>query len=86
MITIPHVAYPITRSTDGSANEEMQGWMRAVTDALNFLEVAEGSGSPEGVLFAPMHKQYFNTSGSPGSFYYRKTTDDSVNTGWVAIG
>lgn len=85
MITLPNVAYPIVRN-DKSAENEMQGWMQAITGAVNFLEPLEGAGSPEGVVFAQQHKQYFNTTGSPGSFYYKKTTDDSVNTGWVAIG
>lgn len=85
MIVTPHKQSEIVRS-DRIGEQTMLSWIDQVTEALNFMEPLEGSGSPEGVVKAKKHKQYFNTTGSPGSFYYRKTTDASLNTGWVAIG
>jgi hypothetical protein len=82
---LPHALFSIVRK-DGIAEQTMRAWMQTITDEINFLQVTEGAGSPEGVLLAPKHKLYFNTSGAPGTFYYRKTTDETVNTGWVAIG
>lgn len=82
---IPNSFAPIVRN-DGIAEQTMQAWMLSVTEQLKLLEVVEGAGSPEGVLKSPKHKVYFNTSGSAGTFYYRKTTNETLNTGWVAIG
>ncbi len=46
----------------------------------------EGDGSPEGVLKADKGARYFNRTGSAGTLLYVKTTDRTVNTGWVAYG
>lgn len=45
----------------------------------------QGAGSPEGVLTATLASHYFNTTGSPGTRLYVKTTN-SGNTGWQAYG
>jgi hypothetical protein len=56
-------------------------WLLLVTD----LQLAEGSGSPEGVLEASRLKQYFDTAGAAGSRMYIKVTDDILGDrtkGW----
>jgi len=91
MIVLPHTLDAIVEIGDTSdtpvmvASLEMRGWMEAVTALLNALDIAEGAGSPEGVLEAEQKKLYFNTSGGAGTWIYIKTTT-SGNTGWVAIG
>jgi len=86
-IQISHRDRPIQENRGGGdvATEEMRGWMEAVTKLLNFLDVAEGSGSPEGVLIGQKKKMYLNNTGSAGTLVYIKTTTTG-NTGWVAIG
>lgn len=81
MIIPPQTSFSIIRK-DGTAEQTMEGWMREVSDRLNFLEPEEGSGSPEGVVFARKFKQYFDTAGED---MYTKTTDENFNTGWKII-
>ena len=45
--------------------------------------VASGSGSPEGVLTAPVGSRYLRTDGVGGTVEYRKETGTG-NTGWVS--
>ncbi|HEX7762071.1 MAG TPA: hypothetical protein VF433_00445 [Cellvibrio sp.] len=59
--------------------------MDSITELVNLLEIADGNGSPEGVVEARKKKLYFNNTGAPGTRVYIKTTD-SGNTGWAAIG
>lgn len=81
MIQSPLSSFPIARP-NLTAEWIMDGWMREVSERLNFLEPLEGSGSPEGVVTARRFKQYFDTVGED---MYTKTTDESVNTGWKII-
>ncbi len=89
MIVLPHALDALVELGDSSgtmvASLELRGWMEAVTALLNALDIAEGAGSPEGVLEAEQKKLYFNTSGGAGTWIYIKTTT-SGDTGWVAIG
>lgn len=89
MIVLPHTLDALVELGDSSgtmvASLEMRGWMEAVTALLNALDIAEGAGSPEGVLEAEQKKLYFNTAGGAGTWIYIKTTT-SGDTGWVAIG
>lgn len=82
---LPHKSNSIVRN-DGLADQAMRAWMETATQIIESMQIIEGSGSPEGVVFAQKHKEYFNTSGAPGSYYYRKTTASNLNTGWVATG
>jgi hypothetical protein len=82
---IPNKVAAIVRK-DGLAEQTMRAWMETVTQMLESLDIAEGTGSPEGAIFAKQKKLYFNTSGAPGSFLYFKTTNETLDTGWVAIG
>lgn len=82
---IPNIITPIVRN-DGIAAQTMRAWMESVTQVVESLDMTEGAGSPDGVVFAKKKKLYFNTAGSVGTFVYLKTTDDNLSTGWVAIG
>jgi len=82
---IPNIITPIVRN-DGIAAQTMRAWMESVTQVVESLDITEGAGSPEGVVFAKKKKLYFNTTGTTGTFVYFKTTDDNLGTGWVAIG
>ncbi len=62
----------------------MAEWMELASRILERLQVASGSGSPEGVLTATIDKFYRDTAGAPGSNLYIKTTDGG-NTGWVLV-
>jgi hypothetical protein len=85
MIIPPHRDYPIVDANSVATIDAMRPWMEAISEMVNFLEIAEGAGSPEGVVFAAQKKLYFNTTGAAGTFIYIKTTDATVNTGWVNI-
>ena len=58
----------------------MAEWMEQVSRLLERLQVASGSGSPEGVVTAPVDKFYRDTTGG----FYIKTTDGG-DTGWVLV-
>ncbi len=78
MIVAPPDYYPIVRK-DGTAEDQMAGWMRAVTNALNMID---GLGSPEGVVFAEPKSFYFDTVGLN---LWVKTTAETLNTGWKIL-
>ena len=86
MIIPPARDYPIVDADGVAMPIEMRGWMESISTLVNFLELAEGAGSPESVVFAPKKKVYFNTTGAAGTLVYIKTTDETLATGWVAIG
>lgn len=77
----PNRDNPIVRK-DMVGEDVFNGWIDSVTRALNFLEPLEGTGSPEGVFKAPQKKYYFDTAA--GDLYF-KTTDATLNTGWVQL-
>ena len=68
-----------------STNQEvptqiMAEWMEQISRLLEVLQVANGAGSPEGVLIGPLNKFYKDTAGG----LYIKTTATG-NTGWVLV-
>jgi hypothetical protein len=77
--------FPIVKD-NATASDQYQGWIDSVTNLLNALEVIEGAGSPEGVVYADKKKLYFNTTGGAGTLIYLKSTAKTLNTGWVAVG
>lgn len=81
MIQNPNRDFPIANS-QGVASDRFIGWIESVTTLLNALDVSEGAATPEGVVFAAQKKLYFDTV---GSVLYFKTTDITLNTGWVAL-
>lgn len=86
MIIPPHRDYPIIDAAGVPTIDRMAPWMEAISNLVNFLDISEGNGSPESVVFAERKKLYFNLTGAAGTFVYIKTTDGTLNTGWVAIG
>lgn len=50
----------------------------------NGVKIYTGSGSPEGVIAAPLGSIYLNSLGGAGVTWYAKETGGSGNTGWVA--
>lgn len=86
MITPPHRDFPIVDSAGIPDAYLMAPWMESISNLVSFLEIAEGNGSPEGVIFAEKKKLYFNNAGASGTLVYIKATDGTLNTGWVAIG
>ena len=81
MIIPPNRDFPITKTGD-IAEDRFIGWMDAITAVVNLVKPAEGIVSPEGVVFGPMRSYYFDTAA--GRLYF-KTTDKSLNTGWVEL-
>lgn len=86
MIIPPHRNFPIVDAAGIASVDGMQQWIEAITNLVNLLEILEGSGSPENVVFAAPKKIYYNNTGSAGTLLYVKTTAENLNTGWVAIG
>ena len=62
----------------------MSEWMELASRVLDDLQLAEGAGSPEGVLVAKTNKLYRDTAGIAGAILYIKTTD-SGDTGWILV-
>lgn len=81
MIINPNRDTPITRQ-DGVPMQRFIGWMEEVTKLLNTLEPVYGTGSPEGVLKAPRKSYFFDESTNK---LYFKTSDVSLDTGWIAL-
>jgi hypothetical protein len=69
-------------------NGTMQAPFREQMNRLNSNLPILGTGSPEGVVAAPLYTLYINKSGTSGTIEYRKMlTDISGNKllGWVAV-
>ena len=79
----PFRAQRITEALEGQQvpTQIMSEWMEQVSLLLESLQVAQGSGSPEGVLTALENKLYRDTA---TNFVYIKTTA-SGDTGWVQV-
>ncbi|MES0329155.1 MAG: hypothetical protein ABUK06_02590 [Dehalococcoidales bacterium] len=83
MIT-PFERFSDVLRSDGKPSERFAGWVGEITDQINFNTVAEGSGSPEGVLTADITKLYMDTAGTAGNILYVKKTGNG-NTGWILV-
>lgn len=78
---VPPASFPLTE-TDGKPTEVMRKWMTRVTP------IYYGSGSPEGVLEAPITSLYMNTAGTAGSILYIKRDQDvsgDRTQGWILV-
>ena len=78
---------PVTEE-NSTQTQEMREWTQAVTNQLNFLEIAVGTGSPEGVLVAGVNKLYRDSTGSAGSILYIKNLVDIAgdeSKGWILV-
>ena len=81
MIQNPNRDVPITDSR-GIGQERIIGWIESVTKAINLLTPIDGAGSPEGVIKAAQKSYYFDTVAQE---LYFKTTDSTLNTGWILL-
>jgi hypothetical protein len=82
-IITPIASQPIIE-LDGTMAEPFRFWAQQITG----LQILTGSGSPEGVVSAPITTLYMNTAGTAGSILYIKklaavTTDPT--TGWILV-
>lgn len=67
---------------DGQPTLQFRIWIEDVTD----LQIAEGSGSPEGVLKAMVNKLYKDTAGTASNIVYIKKLSDiggDTSQGWI---
>lgn len=81
MIQNPNRDFPISRK-DGVPEDRFIGWIEEVTKAINLLTPIDGNGPPEGVLKAKQKSYYFDVAAQE---LYFKTTDETLNTGWVQL-
>ena len=81
MIQNPVRDFPIARQ-DGVAQDRFLGWVMEVTKAINLLTPIDGTGSPEGVVKAPQKAYFFD---STTLALYFKTTNETLDTGWVEL-
>jgi hypothetical protein len=81
MIQNPHRDFPIVTPQRLGENEFI-GWIQSVTELLNKLEIQDGLVSPNGIVFAPKKKYYFDTV--LGQLWF-KTTPETLNTGWIQL-
>ena len=77
------VPYPTDAivSEDGKMIAEFMLWTQDITKQANFNTVAEGSGSPEGVLVALPNK-FYRDEGVPNLYWKSTGTGD---TGWLLV-
>lgn len=69
---------------NGMTTQSMMIWMEQVTN----LQIATGSGSPEGVLKALTEKLYMDTAGIAGAILYIKRDADiagDTSKGWILV-
>ncbi len=69
---------------NGMNTQSMLIWMEQVTN----LQIATGSGSPEGVLKALTQKLYMDTAGTAGAILYIKRDADilgDTSKGWILV-
>jgi hypothetical protein len=71
---------PLFRHKDPAVNQEFENVYQDIR-AARILSY-KGSGSPEGVVTAPIGSLYLNTDGGAGTTLYVKESGTG-NTGWV---
>lgn len=73
---------------DGSVSEPFRTWGNALERRVDRLTPIVGSGSPEGVVDAPQHSEYINSSGTAGNIKWIKLQSDiggDPKKGWVQL-
>ena len=81
-LTIPEYTSAITQ--DDKQTQQLNDFFLLLSE----LDVATGSGSPEGVLAAGITKQYMDTAGTAGSILYIKRDADiggDKTQGWILV-
>jgi hypothetical protein len=81
MIQNPHRDFPLVTKQLLGENRFI-GWIESVTELLNKLDIQDGLVTPNGAVFAPQKRYYFDTV--LGELWF-KTTAETSNTGWVQI-
>ncbi len=80
------MAKQIINQTYGTAIVDSQGKPTVefftLLEALVNLEILDGEGNPEGEVFARFKALYIDTL---TNIIYVKTTNDSLDTGWVLV-
>ncbi|MCP5007233.1 MAG: hypothetical protein GY941_25330 [Planctomycetes bacterium] len=80
------MAKQIINQTYGTAIVDAQGKPTVafftLLEQLTNLEIMDGAGSPEGEVKARFKSLYIDTD---INYVYIKTTNDSLNTGWVLV-
>jgi hypothetical protein len=82
-IVKPIASQPVVES-NGTMADPFRLWTQRITD----LQILTGSGSPEGVVSAPITTLYMNTAGTAGSILYiKRDTDISADPtrGWILV-
>jgi hypothetical protein len=79
-VIAPYRSNPLVMS-NGTPSPITSEFLEQVARLLEQLQIASGSGSPEGVLTAGLEKLYRDTGTNT---LYIKTTETG-NTGWVAV-
>lgn len=73
---------------NSTQTQEMREWTQAMTNLINFQEIATGTGSPETVLSASVTKLYMDDTGSAGNILYIKKLADIAGDdtqGWILV-
>ena len=78
----PDYREQLIEKENGVALQEFNTWMDIVSNNINELIPAFGTGSPEGVLTANVGKLYIDTGAAAGTGLYIKETG-AGNTGWI---
>lgn len=75
------MAFPLPTVTD----PEIQQALDQIGLALDRLAANEfsGTGTPEGVVKAPVGSRYRRKDGGAGTSFYVKESGGSGNTGWI---
>ena len=76
-----------TNSIVNSAGRMAQAFW-SWTQEITRMQVAVGSGSPEGVLEAPVSKLYMDTAGTAGNILYVKrdaAIGGDATQGWILV-
>jgi hypothetical protein len=60
------------------------GSVLVIVSLYGFAEIYTGTGSPEGVVAAPLGSLYTNKSGGTGQTLWVKESGGSTNAGWTA--
>ena len=82
-IVTPNASQPVV-NPDGTMSEPFRAWVQQITG----LQMLTGSGSPEGVVSAPITTQYMDTAGTAGGIVYIKrdaAIGTNPKTGWILV-
>ena len=82
-VIVPNPTRPIANES-GIATQEFRVWIQTISNRSLII----GSGSPEGVIIAPIGSEYMNSAGTASSIKYIKRDSDIAgdkSQGWILI-